>query len=116
MNPVDPTRNELPRRRASFFHPASGALILALDWVLFSGNLFSAGVATLPLAAVGFGLTFTLCFWIQRRFASDACRPALLKASLAGFAVGIPTPIFGTILGAAIFSAAGMGSRSRTKS
>ncbi len=38
-------------------HPATGGLVLALDWLLFSGEALSAGVATPLTATLGRDVT-----------------------------------------------------------
>ena len=53
-------------------HPASGAGILALDWILFSGTALSAGAATPLVCAAGFVLGFATTYACQRRAARES--------------------------------------------
>ena len=70
--------------------PATGAWILALDWILFSSNALSAGTETLVVMIVGFVIGGVGTYVLQRRFAVDARWKAILKAVLAGVVVGLP--------------------------
>lgn len=89
-------------------HPATGGLVLALDWLLFSGEALSAGVAT-PLSATLGGLAAALAAYrIQTKKAHDAPGRALLKAILAGVVVGLPFPVAGTALGAMILGSSAL--------
>lgn len=95
-------------QQRTFFHPASGALILALDWLLFSGNVFSLGLGTPALASAGFALGLASVTVVQRRYGHDALGKSALKGLLAGVAVGVPLPIAGTAVGALILSLSGL--------
>ncbi len=59
---IDPDRGQLL--------PLAGIWILALDWLLFSSNLVTAGLATPIVMAIGFilggGGTLILQKWIAR--------------------------------------------------
>ncbi len=89
--------------------PASGLWILALDWLLFSSNVLSAGLATPVIIALGFLLGGAGSYFLQRRFAGDAPWKALVKAVFAGIVVGVPWPLTGTIIGGWILFFAGLG-------
>lgn len=88
--------------------PLSGLWIMGLDWILFSSNAVSLGLAT-PIS-VGLGFTVgsigTLIF--QRRLARDPWWKAIPKAVVAGVLVGVPWPIGGTIAGGWILVASGL--------
>jgi hypothetical protein len=89
-------------------HPATGGLVLALDWLLFSGEALSLGTAT-PLTATLGGLATALATYrIQSKMAGDLSRPARLKAILAGVVVALPFPVGGTILGTMILASSGL--------
>ena len=92
----------------SFLHPASGALILGTDWLLFSGAVFSGGLALPAAVAVGFlgGLIGVTC--IQRFAARQGWGRALAKGLLSGVVVGLPFPIGGTVLGGAVLAMSGL--------
>ena len=92
----------------SFLHPATGALILGLDWLLFSGTVATGGAAL--MLAVVLGLTLgsigTCC--IQRFWARERWSRAVLKGMLGGMVVGLPFPIGGTIVGGAVLASSGL--------
>ncbi len=89
--------------------PATGAWILALDWLLFSSNTLTAWIATPVVMVVGFVLGSTGVYVIQRRGASDAPWSAILKAVLAGIVVGLPWPVGGTLIGGWVLLSSGLG-------
>ncbi len=89
--------------------PATGAWILALDWLLFTSNALSAGTATLIVMIVGFVLGSAGTYVIQWRFAGDASWKAILKAVLAGVVVGLPWPVGGTLFGGWVLLFSGLG-------
>lgn len=92
----------------SFLHPAAGGLILGLDWLLFSSEMATGGLA-LPLAAVlGFVVAGLGTSFIQRFWAKEGWGRALLKGILAGIVVGVPVPIGGTLVGGAVLASSGL--------
>lgn len=88
--------------------PLSGLWIFALDWLLFSSNAASLGLATPVSVGLGFVLGGAGTFWMQRRFAGDVWWKAGLKALGAAIAVGAPWPVGGTLIGGWILLASGM--------
>lgn len=96
------------RSPRSFLQPASGALILALDWLLFSGNAVSLGMGTVALASIGFVLGLISVAFVQHRYGHDPMVTSGLKGLLAGIAVGIPLPIAGTAIGGLVLSLSGL--------
>jgi hypothetical protein len=94
-----------PRR---FLMPATGLWILGLDWLLFSQNSLSFGLATPIVAAAGFLLGAAGTFFFQRRYGHDSIIAAGLKGLFAGAAVGIPWPIIGTLIGTWVLLASGL--------
>ena len=101
-----------PKRRR-FMLPATGAWILALDWLLFSSNVLAAWLATPVVMVVGFALGSAGTYLFQRRAAKDAPWSAILKAGLAGIVVGLPWPIGGTIVGGWVLLSSGLGAAFR---
>ncbi len=97
-----------PKQRR-FMLPATGAWILALDWLLFSSNTLSAWTATPIVMVVGFVLGSAGAYVIQRRGANDAPWSAVLKAVLAGIVVGLPWPVGGTLIGGWVLLSSGLG-------
>lgn len=88
--------------------PLTGIWILGLDWLLFSSNLLSAGLATPVVVVLGFVLGGTGTLFLQKRIAGDSFWKALPKALAAGIVVGVPWPLTGSILGSWILLAAGL--------
>ena len=91
-----------------FLHPASGVLILGLDWLLFSGSVLSLGLSTPALAVLGFALGAAGTGLLQARYGNDGPSKSTLKGLLGGLAVGIPLPIAGTAVGGAILALSGL--------
>jgi hypothetical protein len=96
-----------PRGR-TFFHPASGAVILAVDWAAFGLELVTGPLALLVMSLLAGVATFYAVLAIQRRFHKDTTQAAVLKAIIAAVAAGVPFPITGTIVGAAIIALSGL--------
>lgn len=92
----------------SFLHPTSGAVILALDWILFSGNVLSLGLGSMALSSIGFVLGLIGVAVVQHRYGPDPMIMSGLKGLLAGVVVGIPLPIAGTAVGGLILSLSGL--------
>lgn len=92
----------------TFYHPASGVVILGLDWLVF-GTDFLTGFLALPVMCVlAFLVSFPVVYVIQLKWSKDLVGPALGKAFLGAFMVALPFPITGTMLGAAILMLAGL--------
>jgi hypothetical protein len=92
----------------TFYHPASGVVILGLDWLAF-GTDFLTGFMALPvLCVLSFLISFPVIFAIQRKWTQDGLSAALGKAFLGAFMVGLPFPITGTLLGGAILALSGL--------
>jgi hypothetical protein len=92
----------------TFYHPASGVVILALDWFIFGTDLVTGFLALPWMCVVGFLVSFPLLLAIQLKWTKDALPAALGKSFLGAFLVGLPFPITGTILGAAILALSGL--------
>ena len=93
--------------------PVCGVWILALDWILFSSNMLSLGIATPIVAAIGFILGAAGTFIFQSKFAGDKVWLAAVKALFAGVVVGAPWPMAGTLIGGWVLLASGLGKSSR---
>ena len=96
----------------TFLHPASGILILGLDWLFFSGSLLSLGLSTLLSAGLGLGLGTAGTLLLQRLYGADSWPKSVGKGVLAGIVVGLPFPIAGTVAGGAVLALSGLRSRS----
>jgi hypothetical protein len=92
----------------TILHPASGALILGLDWILFSENAATLGLSTSLVAAIGFVVAGFSVGVVQRRYGADGMGIAVLKGLLAGITVGIPLPVAGTAVGGGIVALSGL--------
>ncbi len=106
VNPA-PDNGSAPTHR-TLLHPAAGGLILGLDWILFSSDLLTGGLA-LPVSMVGGFLVSSIgTALIQRNLAGDSRSKAALKGLAAGIAVGVPFPIAGTAVGGGILVLSGL--------
>jgi hypothetical protein len=91
---------------ARFLLPATGLWILGLDWLLFPKE---ALLISIPLTSVlGFLGGSLGAYHIQRRFAQDQPSLAMLKSLLAGFLVGVPFPLAGTLVAGWILASSGL--------
>ena len=91
----------------SFLHPAAGAFILGLDWLLFGGTAATGGAGLALSVVLGFLIGGLGTGLIQRIVAKDRAGAALLKGLIAGIVVGLPFPIGGRSWAAVLASSAG---------
>jgi len=96
------------KESSSFLHPASGALILGADWLLFSGTAASGGLGMALTVPLGFLIGSIGTTASQRLVAKDSWGKSLGKGLLAGLAVGAPFPIGGTIVGGTVLASSGL--------
>ena len=92
----------------TFYHPASGVVILAFDWLAFGTDLLSDFLAWPVISILSFLLTFPFLYLIQSKWSLDTKASAMGKAFLGAFLVALPFPITGTLLGAAVLALAGL--------
>jgi hypothetical protein len=92
----------------TFYHPASGVVILGLDWLAFGTDFFTGFLALPVVCILSFMASFPVIYVIQQKWSKDTIGTALGKAFLGAFMVGLPFPITGTVLGAAILALAGL--------
>jgi len=92
----------------TYFHPLSGAVILGLDWLAFGLDLFSGFAAVAVVSTATFGVTYAAVSTIQRKLHGDDPKTAKKKALIGAAAAGVPFPITGTIVGAAILALSGL--------
>ena len=97
-----------PPRRKYWLHPASGLLVLTVDWLFFAPEAATAEMAAIVTSPLAFVITSTGVFWIQRRKNGDSFGSALLKAFFSGVVAAIPTSIGGTILGTLVLTMSGL--------
>jgi len=107
--PPPPPKSSVPfEDLRSFYHPASGVAILMLDWLAFGTDFFSGFLAVPVICVLAFLVSFALVFVIQRKWTKDETPAAMGKAFIGAFLVGLPFPITGTLLGAAILALSGL--------
>ena len=92
----------------TFYHPASGVVILGLDWLAFGTDALTGFFALPELCVLSFLASFAAVLMIQVKWSKDKLPVAIGKSFLGAFLVGLPTPITGTILGAAILALSGL--------
>jgi hypothetical protein len=95
----------VPKR---FMLPATGLLIMGLDWLFFSEEAATLGLAIPMTATVGFLAGSLGTYHLQRKYGLDTKPAALLKSIAAGILVGIPFPLAGTFVGAWILATSGL--------
>lgn len=109
MENVPETKGEtIYQARPQLLHPMSGAAILGLDWLLFSGNVLSGGLSTPLVMVLGFGIGGAAVSAIQRFRAKDGVGASILKGLGAGCVVGAPLPIGGTVVGGTVLALSGL--------
>src|SRR5260221_7859398 len=69
----------------TFYHPASGVVILALDRLAFGTDLLTGFIALPVICVLAFLARFPLIAAIQLKWSGVAVRPALGKAFLGAF-------------------------------
>jgi len=99
-----PSRTE----RSTLLHPASGLLILVVDWLLFSGGVLALGVSTPALLLLGGLLVTVAVATLQHRYADDGRGMGWLKGVAGGIAVSLPLPVAGTGLGGLVLALSGL--------
>jgi len=92
----------------TFYHPASGIVILGVDLLAFGSEL-GTDFLDLPVACVlSFIVVFPLVYLIQTRWSGNQGRTAFGKAFLGAFLAGLPFQITGTMFGAAVIMLSGL--------
>jgi cytochrome bd-type quinol oxidase subunit 1 len=105
----EPAKDRVPFEGLNtFYHPASGVVILGLDWLIFGTDLFTGFLALPAMCVLGFLVSFFAILAIQQKWSKDKPSHAIGKAFLGAFMVGVPFPITGTLLGAAILALSGL--------
>jgi hypothetical protein len=102
---IDWLTSPMPQR---FMLPATGLLIIALDWLLFSKEAATLGLAIPATSLFGFLAASIGTYRLQRGYARNAPSASLLKALLAGVLVGMPFPLAGTFVGGWILATSGL--------
>ena len=94
--------------KPTFFHPASGAAILAMDWACFGLEWELGPISIVAMSAVAFVATYAVVWRVQSRLRGDPPRLAHAKAFAGALAAGVPFPVTGTIVGATILALSGL--------
>jgi hypothetical protein len=105
-----------PARAKYWLHPASGLLILAVDWLFFAPEAMTFETAVIITSPLAFLITTAGVFWIQRKKNHDTFGAAAAKALFGGVVAGIPTSIAGTILGTLVLVLSGLSSWNQRRS
>ncbi len=92
----------------TFYHPASGIVILGIDLLVFGPEMLSGFLDVPVMCAVAFCTTFPLVYLIQTRWSKNGIASSLGKAFLGAFLAGLPFSITGTIFGAAVIALSGL--------
>lgn len=92
----------------TFYHPASGVVILGIDVIVFGPEMLSGFLDTPIMCVLAFLVTLPLVFLIQLKWSRDTGARAFGKAFLGAFLAGLPFSIAGTMLGAAVLALAGL--------
>jgi hypothetical protein len=96
----------------TFYHPASGVVILGIDLLVFGPEMFvdmASGFLGLPLICLlTFLVTLPLVYLVQAKWGKDTKASAFGKAFLGAFLAGLPFSITGTVLGACVLALAGL--------
>jgi hypothetical protein len=93
-------------------HVASALLIALADWLVFGLNM-ATGMDAFWTINVGSALTAGgLVALVQRLYARDGARDALLKGAAVAIVVGLPLPLAGSAVALAALSWAWMSSLS----
>jgi hypothetical protein len=92
----------------TFYHPASGVVILGIDILVFGPEMLSGFLDTPVMCALAFFTTLPLVWVIQSRWSKDTMAVAFGKAFLGAFLAGLPFSIAGTMLGAAVLALSGL--------
>ncbi len=89
-------------------HPASGLVILGLDWILFGGTVATGGLGFIFMCMIGFLLGGGVITLVQKHLSSDDFDKALGKGVVGGLLIGVPTPIVGSIAGVGVVAVSGL--------
>ncbi|MBI3288888.1 MAG: phosphoribosylaminoimidazole carboxylase [Elusimicrobia bacterium] len=100
--------NEPPPARRPFFHPASGAAILGVDWLCFGFEWEFGPLSLAAVCAAAFVVTYAAVWRVQTRLGGDDARRAHAKALLGALAAGAPFPVTGTVVGGTILALSGL--------
>lgn len=95
-------------RRGPFFQRASGAAILAVDWLCFGLEWQLGPLSMAAMSAAAFAVTYAVVWKVQTRLGGDEARLAHAKAFMGALAAGAPFPVGGTVVGGLILALSGL--------
>ena len=107
VQPAEPPQPPLSGWK-TFYHPASGVVILGVDILAFGPEFLSGFLDTPIMCVLSFLATFPLVFLIQWKWSKNTFGAALGKAFVGAFLAGLPFSIAGTMLGAAVLALSGL--------
>ncbi|MDD5305036.1 MAG: phosphoribosylaminoimidazole carboxylase [Elusimicrobia bacterium] len=91
-----------------FFQRASGAAILAVDWLCFGLEWELGPLSMAAMSVAAFVVTYAVVWKVQTRLGGDGARRAHGKAFLGALAAGVPFPVTGTVVGGLILALSGL--------
>jgi len=94
--------------KPTFFHPASGAAILAVDWACFGLEWQLGPISMAAMSAAAFVVTYAVVWRAQEKLRGDPPRLAHAKAFAGALAAAVPFPVTGTVVGATIIALSGL--------
>ena len=103
MNDPTPQQTAKP-----FFQRASGAAILAVDWLCFGLEWELGPLSMAAMSVAAFVVTYAVVWKLQTRLGGDDARRAHGKAFLGALAAAIPFPVTGTVIGGTILALSGL--------
>jgi len=107
--PLPPPSDKVPfAGLRTFYHPASGVVILGIDVLVFGPEMLSGFLDVPIMCALAFLATFPLVYLIQWKWAKNTMAASFGKAFLGAFLAGLPFSIAGTMLGAAVIALSGL--------
>src|SRR5271154_3780298 len=74
----------------TFYHPASGVVILGIDVLVFGPEMLSGFLDTPIMCVIAFLTTLPLVYVIQLKWAKDKVSTAFGKAFMGAFLAGLP--------------------------
>jgi hypothetical protein len=94
--------------KKAFFQRASGAAILAVDWLCFGLEWQLGPLSMAVMSVAAFAVTYAVVWKVQTRLGGDAARLAHGKAFFGALAAAVPFPVTGTVFGGLILALSGL--------
>ena len=74
-------------------HPAIAVLTVAVDAMVFSGDIASVGIGVVPLSLAAGGILGCITYMAQKKWYGDDNESAAIKALILAFLTAIPTSL-----------------------